>query len=134
MRCKFNLTVALLSLLKETPVDALRFTPQAFATLVRAVHEGTVSGRAGKEVLDVMMAEGGDPAAIISARGLQQLDGEAALLPTVRDVIAGNPEMVARFREGKTQLLGYFVGQVMKATKGRANPAQVKALLQEKLG
>jgi Asp-tRNA(Asn)/Glu-tRNA(Gln) amidotransferase B subunit len=84
-------------------------------------------------VLDEMLASGAAPADIVAARGLEQVDDAAALTALVGQVLAENADAVARYREGKTNLMGFFVGQVMKASGGKAKPATVRSLLEQAL-
>jgi aspartyl-tRNA(Asn)/glutamyl-tRNA(Gln) amidotransferase subunit B len=109
-------------------------TPAALASLVRAVESGAISGPAGKEVFAVLVGEGGDPDQIIAERGLAQVSDEAAIAALVDEVIAANGDKVAAYRAGKTQLLGFFVGQVVRASRGKANPQVVQKLLADRLG
>jgi aspartyl-tRNA(Asn)/glutamyl-tRNA(Gln) amidotransferase subunit B len=113
---------------EEPPVSAA-----LLGELLRAVQEGKVSGTAAKQVFEEMVATGESPARIIEAKGLSQVSDESALAKAVEEVVAKNPDAVERYRAGKTQLLGFFVGQVMKAMGGRANPQKLNELLKEKL-
>ncbi|MBL8659031.1 MAG: Asp-tRNA(Asn)/Glu-tRNA(Gln) amidotransferase subunit GatB [Rhodospirillales bacterium] len=92
-----------------------------------------ISGRQAKEVFEAMAEGGGKPEAIVAERGLSQITDAGALEAAVDAAIAGNPKQVAQFRGGNDKILGWFVGQIMKATKGQANPGQVNALLRKKL-
>lgn len=112
----------------DSPVDAV-----ALAGLLRRIADNTLSQRVAKEVFEAMWAGEGDADAIVEARGLKQITGSDTLAPIVDQVIADNPEQLAQYRAGKEKLLGYFVGQVMKATGGKANPQQVNELLRKKL-
>lgn len=114
--------------------DDLLFGGAELGTLVRLVEDGTISGKIGKEVLAAMVNEGGDPQTIIEERGLQQLTDEDAIGSIVEDVIAANPEKAEEYRNGRTGLAGFFVGQVMRETRGTANPELVQKLVREKLG
>src|SRR5690606_5292647 len=105
----------------------------ALAGLLRRIADNTLSQRVAKEVFEAMWAGEGDADAIVEARGLKQITGSDTLAPIVDQVIADNPEQLAQYRAGKEKLLGYFVGQVMKATGGKANPQQVNELLRKKL-
>ncbi len=105
----------------------------ALADLVELVEAGTITATAGKDVLGEMLASGGSAAAIVSRRGLEQLGTEDALAPVVAKVLAENPEPVERYRAGNKKLLGFFVGQVMRATSGRADAALVNRLLSREL-
>jgi aspartyl-tRNA(Asn)/glutamyl-tRNA(Gln) amidotransferase subunit B len=93
-----------------------------------------ISGRQAKEVFEVMAETGGKPEAIVAERGLSQITDEAAIEAAVDAAIAANPAQVEQFRAGNDKVLGWLVGQIMKATKGKANPPQVNALLRKKLG
>ncbi|MCA9563961.1 MAG: glutamine--tRNA ligase, partial [Myxococcales bacterium] len=123
----------LLRELKDRSLDDLPFTAPHFAELVRLKEDDVVSSNAAKEVLEVMVAEGGEPLAIVERLGLRQLTSESALEPVVAAVLEANPSNVAAYREGKTQLLGFFVGQVMKNTGGKADPKLTKSLIQAAL-
>ncbi len=112
---------------------ALPFDGAALGALVRLVDAGAINTTAGKEVLDEMLASGAAPADIVAARGLEQVDDAAALTALVGQVLAENADAVARYREGKTNLMGFFVGQVMKASGGKAKPATVRSLLEQAL-
>ncbi len=119
-------------LLNELPKDARGAvkSPAALGTLVTRVEDGTITGRSAKDVLAVLLAEGGDPDAIIAAKGLRQVSDRGAIAAVVADVIARNPGQLAAYKGGRTGLLGFFVGEVMKATRGAANPALVQELVQ----
>jgi aspartyl-tRNA(Asn)/glutamyl-tRNA(Gln) amidotransferase subunit B len=92
-----------------------------------------ISGRQAKEVFEVMAETGARPEAIVAERGLSQITDEAAIEAAVDAAIAANPAQVEQFRSGNDKVLGWLVGQIMKATKGKANPPQVNALLRKKL-
>ena len=115
--------------LAEVPLTAA-----AFGGLVKAVESGAISGPAGKEVFAVLMAEGGDPEQIIAERGLAQISDEAAIAALVDEVIAANPDKADAYRSGKTQLMGFFVGQAVRASQGTANPQVIQKLVAERLG
>ena len=119
--------------LKDKPLESLPLTPVALAELVALIDGRTISGKAAKQVFAAMLEEGGNPAGIVKRLGLQQVDDAGQLEPVVDAVIAANPENVALYRDGKTNLLGFFVGQVMKSTSGKANPRLVNDLLRSKL-
>jgi aspartyl-tRNA(Asn)/glutamyl-tRNA(Gln) amidotransferase subunit B len=101
--------------------------------IVDLIKAGTISGKIAKDVFDIVWTEGGDPAEIVEARGLKQVTDMGAIEKTVDEVIAANPEKVAQAKE-KPALIGWFVGQVMKATGGKASPQAVNELLKSKLG
>jgi aspartyl-tRNA(Asn)/glutamyl-tRNA(Gln) amidotransferase subunit B len=108
--------------------------PEALAALVRLVDAGTISGRTAKDVFERMWATGEGAAAIVEGEGLTQLSDDAALESLVAEVVASSPGQAASYRGGKAAALGWFVGQVMKRTGGRANPQRVNALLRKALG
>ena len=103
------------------------------AALVDRVADGTLSGRMGKEVLEALWNGEGSVDEIIEARGLRQISDAGAIETLVDQAIAGHPEQVAQFRGGKTRVIGFLVGQVMKASRGKANPRQVNEMLRSKL-
>ncbi len=104
------------------------------AELVRLIDEGTISGSMAKEVWSDMAASGEAPAAIVTRRGLTQVRDEGAIESACAEVVAANPTEAASFRAGKAQLIGFFVGQVMKKTGGRADPKLVNQTLRRLLG
>jgi aspartyl-tRNA(Asn)/glutamyl-tRNA(Gln) amidotransferase subunit B len=108
-------------------------TPGRLAELIALIEQGTISGKIAKRVLPDMIAGGRGAREIVEARGLLQVSDEGALAAAVDETIAACPEEVRRYREGKTKLFGFFVGEVMKRTRGKANPALVNKLLKERL-
>ena len=115
-------------------IDEVRVRPEALGSLIRLIDGGTLSGPSAKEVFDEMFATGQPPEQIVAARDLRRIDDPTALLALVKDVLAANPKAVAQYRGGKALAFGFFVGQVMKRTHGRANPALVNELLRRELG
>ena len=111
----------------------IKIQPAHVAQLAALIAEGTISGKMAKEVFARMAATGEPPAAAVAALGLKQESDPAALRALVAEVLAAHPQQAAQYRAGKTALLGFFVGQVMKASRGQANPALVNQLLQEAL-
>ncbi len=118
----------------ELDIDAAPVKPAALAGLLRRIDDNTISGKIAKDVFDAMWAHEGDADAVIAARGLRQISDEGAIEAVVDDVLAANAAMVAEYRAGKEKAFNALVGQAMKATKGKANPAQVNAILKRKLG
>ncbi len=112
----------------ESPVSAARL-----AGLLRRIQDRTISGKIAKEVFEALWAGADDADAIIEQRGLKQITDVSAIEKVIEEVIAANPEQLAQYRAGKDKLFAFFVGQVMKASKGKANPQQVNELLAEKL-
>jgi aspartyl-tRNA(Asn)/glutamyl-tRNA(Gln) amidotransferase subunit B len=108
-------------------------TAARLAALVKLVEDGTVSSSAAKEVFATMVAEKAEPADVVEQRGLGQISDTAELERIVAEVVAAHPEQVAQYRGGKQQVLGFFVGRVMKASAGRANPKVVNELLRKAL-
>ena len=113
----------------DRDVGETKLTPTGLAALVALVEDGTITAAAGKEVLAALVEGGGDPRQVVQARGLAGAHAGDALEATVADVLAKNAGKVAEYRGGKTGLLGFFVGQVMKASGGKANPATVNQLV-----
>jgi aspartyl-tRNA(Asn)/glutamyl-tRNA(Gln) amidotransferase subunit B len=114
-------------------ITASRVSAEALAGLVARIVDNTISGKLAKQIFEAMWAGEGDADAIIEARGLKQITDASAIEALVDEAIAGNPKQLEQYRGGKQQLFGFFVGQVMKASKGKANPAQVNELLKAKL-
>ena len=102
-------------------------------SLLDRIEDNTISGKIAKDVFEAMWGGEGGADEIIEARGLRQITDSAAIEAVVDEVIASNPAQVADYKAGKDKLIGYFVGQVMQATKGKANPGQVNKLLKHKL-
>ena len=111
-----------------------RIAPAALAELLARIADNTISGKIAKDVLEAMWDEGKDADAIIEARGWRQITDESAIEAAIDAVIAANPSQLAQYRSGKDKLFGFFVGQAMKATQGKANPARLNELLKKKLG
>jgi aspartyl-tRNA(Asn)/glutamyl-tRNA(Gln) amidotransferase subunit B len=101
--------------------------------LVGAIEAGTISGSVGKDVFEKMWATGDAASVIIAREGLVQIDDESALRAAIDEVLAAHADAVAKYREGRTQSFGFLVGQVMKATGGKANPKAVNGLLRRVL-
>jgi aspartyl-tRNA(Asn)/glutamyl-tRNA(Gln) amidotransferase subunit B len=114
--------------IEESPVAAARL-----GGLIDLIADGTISGRIAKDVFAEMVETGGDPAAIVEAKGLRQVTDTSAIEAAVDAALAANPAQVAQYATNP-KVLGFFVGQIMKATQGKANPALVNELLRKKLG
>ncbi len=116
-------------------IGASPVAPGQLAGLVVRIADSTISHKIGKDVFDALWAgQGADADAIIAAKGLKQVTDASAIEPIIDDVLAANPKSVEEFRAGKEKAFNALVGQVMKATKGKASPAQVNELLRKKLG
>jgi aspartyl-tRNA(Asn)/glutamyl-tRNA(Gln) amidotransferase subunit B len=103
------------------------------ASIVALIETSVISGKIAKDLFEIVWTEGGDPEEIVDKRGLRQITDNSAIESAVDAILAANPEKVAQAKE-KPTLLGWFVGQVMKQTGGKANPQSVNALLKSKLG
>jgi len=114
-------------------IKEIRVTPRGVAELLGQVEKGVISGKSAKEVFEKMFETGKEARAIIEEEGLGQIADEASLEKIVRQVIKENPEAIQDFKNGKKKALGFLVGQIMKKTKGRANPGMVNRLLKGKL-
>jgi aspartyl-tRNA(Asn)/glutamyl-tRNA(Gln) amidotransferase subunit B len=115
-------------------VGQSRVAAPALAQLLARIGDNTISGKIAKEVFEAMWTEGKGADEIIDARGLRQITDTSAIEQAIDEVMAKNPQQLADYRSGKDKLFGFFVGQVMKATQGKANPAQLNELLKRKLG
>ncbi|BBP02703.1 aspartyl/glutamyl-tRNA(Asn/Gln) amidotransferase subunit B [Sulfuriferula plumbiphila] len=104
------------------------------AALIQRIADGTLSGKLAKEVFEALWQGEGDVDAIIEARGLKQVSDSSAIEAIVDAILAANPNQVAEYRSGKDKMFGFFVGQAMKAMKGKANPQQLNDILKRKLG
>lgn len=112
----------------DTPVSA-----EQGAGLLALIEDGTISGRIAKDVFEIMFETGKDATQIVEEKGLKQVSDTGAIEAIIDEVIAANPNQLAQYRGGKDKLIGFFVGQVMKATQGQANPGVVNKLLKPKL-
>jgi len=114
--------------LENSPVQA-----KTLATVVKRIEDGTISGKAAKEVLDYLMQYNLEVDAAIEKLGLKQVSDDGAILEIIDGIIAANEDKVEQYKSGKDKLFGFFVGQTMKASKGTANPAKVNELLKQRL-
>jgi aspartyl-tRNA(Asn)/glutamyl-tRNA(Gln) amidotransferase subunit B len=109
---------------EESPVS-----PEALAKLLDMIAHGVISGKIAKELFEIMWSEGGEVDALIESRGLRQISDTGALEVVLKELISKHPTQVEEYRGGKEKVFGFFVGQAMKATQGKANPAQLNELL-----
>lgn len=116
-----------------TPVDASPVSPERFVSLLKLVDNGTISLKVARDLFPELYASGKSPEQLVQEKGLTQVSDEGALETMIDDVIAKNPAQLAQYRSGKDQVLGFFVGQVIKASGGKANPGKVNELLKKKL-
>jgi aspartyl-tRNA(Asn)/glutamyl-tRNA(Gln) amidotransferase subunit B len=119
--------------LRHEASDPIEVDPAELAALIRLVVDGSISRTNAKEVLELHVASGDPTRSIVEARGFQQISDTGALGAAVDEVIAENPAAVADYKGGKSEVIGFFVGQVMKATRGQANAAVVQAAVRERL-
>ena len=117
----------------DLAIAACPITPEMLAGMLKRIDDKTISNKIGKKVFDAMWQSGKDADTIIEEQGLKQVTDLGAIEPLVDEVLAANPDQVAEYRGGKEKLLGFFVGQIMKASKGKANPAALNELLKKKL-
>ena len=118
---------------ENAEIGDLRVGPSALVDLLALVEQGTITAGSGRVVLGEMLATGRPAGGIVAARGLAQISEQDALAAVVDEVIAAHPDLAAQYRDGKETLLRWFVGEVMKATRGKANPQVATNLLQDKL-
>ena len=116
-----------------TDVSASPVSPERLVTLLQLVEKGTISLKAAREIFPEVYNSGKEPEQIVQEKGLSQVSDEVSLGNMIDEVVAKNPAQVAQFKEGKQQVLGFLVGQVMKASGGKANPGKVNELLKKKL-
>jgi len=112
----------------ESPVSA-----EMLGGMIRRIRDNTISGKIAKQVFEAMWNGEGNADSLIEAQGLRQVTDSGAIEQVVDEIIAANPDQVAQYKAGKEKLLGFFVGQVMKATQGKANPGQVNQIIKQKL-
>ncbi|MGH8123260.1 MAG: Asp-tRNA(Asn)/Glu-tRNA(Gln) amidotransferase subunit GatB, partial [Rudaea sp.] len=117
----------------DLPIEASRVAAPALAGLLTRVADGTISGKIAKDVFAAMWAGEGDADQVIEKRGLKQISDSGALAAAIDEVLGQYPLQLADYRGGNDKLLQFFVGQVMKHTRGQANPQQLNTLLREKL-
>jgi len=119
--------------LKQMQVNELKFNANQIAELVKMVDDEIISNKIAKSVFEDIVKSGENPVQIVEAKGLIQISDPAKISPIIDEIIAKNPDNVAKFKAGNTKLLGFFVGQVLKTTGGKANPKVVNSLVAEKL-
>ena len=117
----------------DLDVKDVPLTPEGLGKMIALIDNGTISSKIAKKVFKDMLENGGDPEQIVKEKGLVQISDEGKLREIVADVIANNPKSVEDFKNGKDRAIGFLVGQVMKTTKGQANPQMVNELIREKL-
>ncbi len=118
---------------RQCDIGDLPISPEHLAGLLRMVDEGAISGSIAKSVFEEMLAVGGDPRTIVAERGLTQISDTGELTAIARGIVEAHPDEAAKYREGKTKLMGFFVGQLMKETQGKANPQEANAIFKDLL-
>ena len=113
-------------------INQSKLTPANLAMLINRIDDQTISGKIGKTIFEEMYASGASPDEIIESQGLKQISDDGAIEEIISTVIQDNPSQVEAYLGGKEKLFGFFVGQVMKITEGKANPAAVNTILKEK--
>ena len=111
----------------------INLSPEHLADLTKFIESGQISSKIAKTVFEEMIASAKAPEVIIEEKGLKQISDEGELGRIVSELLAANPEQVEQYRAGKTKVIGFFVGQMMKQTRGRGNPTVINRLLKEKL-
>lgn len=125
----------LMGYLKEHKIalDACKVTPVLLAQLIQLLDDGVINGPAAKEVFEIIAQTGDAPAAIVKAKGLEQIGSIEELETIVKDIVAQNPQQVEQYKSGKDKMFGFFVGQAMKLTQGKGNPQIIQDLLKKHL-
>ena len=139
--CAFNCPVSISNIvvnevareLKQVQAEELKFSAEHISQLAKMIDTDTISGKIAKQVFEEMTKTGENPTQIVETKGLLQISDPAEISPIIDEVISKNPDNVAKFKAGNTKLLGFFVGQVLKTTGGKANPKVVNELVAQKL-
>ncbi|MDF2605854.1 MAG: aspartyl/glutamyl-tRNA amidotransferase subunit [Bacillales bacterium] len=117
----------------QTSISELKMSPDALASMIQLISDGTISSKIAKQVFKELVENGGDPKVIIKEKGLVQISDEGALLKAVTEALDAFPKSIEEYKAGKDKAIGFFVGQIMKATKGQANPQLVNKILLEEI-
>ena len=118
---------------EQKELHEVALTPEGLAGMIKLIENGTISSKIAKKVFKELVENGGDAEQIVKEKGLVQISDEGALLKIVTEVLDNNPQSIEDFKNGKEKAIGFLVGQIMKATKGQANPQVVNKLLQEEI-
>jgi aspartyl-tRNA(Asn)/glutamyl-tRNA(Gln) amidotransferase subunit B len=118
---------------RDAEIESLALAPEGFAALLRLVDEGRVTAKSARSLLPELLFAGGDPAALVRERGLEAVSDAGALEAAVAEVLGANPKAVASFQAGDEKSLNFLMGQVMRRTGGKADPARVRELLAQRL-
>jgi aspartyl-tRNA(Asn)/glutamyl-tRNA(Gln) amidotransferase subunit B len=114
-------------------IQELALTPESLAELIDLIEAGTISNKIGKDILPELLEKGGSPRAIVEKKGLMQISDPAVISAAIDEVIAAFPKELEQYKNGKTKMLGFFVGQVLKKTGGKADPKLTNQLVAQKL-
>jgi aspartyl-tRNA(Asn)/glutamyl-tRNA(Gln) amidotransferase subunit B len=127
--------VELLRILNDKGLDIehLKFTPNNLAELLKLVEDSTISGTAAKRVFEAMFETGKEPGGLVKELGLEQLSDESAIFGIVRKILEENPESVEDYKAGKDRVIGFLVGQTMKASNGKGNPQIINRIIKDLL-
>ena len=115
-------------------ISDIKITPKMLTDMVRLVDSDKISSKIGKMLVDEMLANGGDPNVIVEKKGWIQISDEGAIDKIVEKILASNPDQIESYKSGKTKVIAWLVGQVMKESKGKANPKIANQKIREKLG
>lgn len=118
---------------EQKELHEVALTPAGLASMIKLIEDGTISSKIAKKVFRELIEKGGDAKEIVEEQGLVQISDEGALLPIVNEILDANPQSIEDFKNGKGRALGFLVGQIMKATKGQANPPMVNKLLAQEI-
>ena len=119
---------------QKLSINETKLTPENLVELISLIEKSTISNNIGKQIIIDMLKDGEKASAIVEKKGLSQITDTSAIKEICQKIVDANPNQVEAYKGGKNQLFGFFVGQVMKETKGRANPQTVNQLLKEILG
>ena len=118
---------------EKVAIAEIALKPTTLAELINLIEDGTISGKIAKEILPELLSQGGSAKELVERKGLIQISDSSQLEAIIDEVIAANPKELEQYRKGKTKLQGFFVGQVMKQTSGRADPKLTNQILSKKL-
>lgn len=118
---------------EQIEITDTKLTPENLGAMVKLISDGTISSKIAKKVFNELVKNGGDPQKIVKEKGLVQISDPNVLLPVITEILDNNPQSIEDFKNGKDRAIGFLVGQIMKATKGQANPPMVNKLLLEEI-
>ncbi len=127
------MTEVLRELKEEDKIDSFPITPDKLGELLNLIHDGTISGKIAKEVFEEMLSSGKDAKEIVEEKGMTQISDQSELENIVIQILNSHPDEISRYKAGDQKLMGFFVGQAMKETKGKANPKVVNEILRKAL-